>query len=161
MRAPAGIVVLAAVLSLSPSGAQGQSGIRGEIEALNSKLEGWYAAGQIDSVTAVFAEDVWQLPPNAPPVMGRDSAHAFWTGLTRQGRVVFDLVTQDLVAADSIVVERGAYAVRFIPNPQGQVPAFEDRGNYVVLWRREADGQLRIVWDAPVSVMPLPGAPAQ
>lgn len=161
MRAPTGIFLIAAVLGLSPSAAQCQGAIRAEIEALNSKLEGWYAAGQIDSVTAVFADDVWQLPPNAPPVVGRDSAHAYWTGLTRQGRVEFDLVTQDIAAADSIAVERGAYTLRFIPRPEGQVPAFEDRGNYVVLWRRGADGRLRIVWDAPVSVMPLPGTPAQ
>jgi ketosteroid isomerase-like protein len=38
------------------------------------------------------------------------------------------------------------------------MPSHEDRGNYVVLWRLEADGEWRIVWDAPVSELPLPGS---
>lgn len=161
MRTAAGALLLIVVLGLAPGAVQGQGLIRDEIEVLNARMEGWYATGQIDSVAAVLSEDVWQLPPNMPPLVGRDSVRAFWTGLTSQGTVEFDLTTQDLVTADSIAVERGSYTLRFVPGPQGQVPAFEDRGNYVVLWRREADGRLRIVWDAPVSVMPLPGAAAQ
>jgi hypothetical protein len=36
--------------------------------------------------------------------------------------------------------------------------SFEDRGNYLVHWRLEADGQWRAVGDAPVSELPIPGA---
>ena len=57
-----------------------------------------------------------------------------------------------------IAVERGTYVIGFAPGADSPIPAFEDRGNYVVLWRLEDDEVWRIVWDAPVSSLPMPGA---
>ncbi len=34
--------------------------------------------------------------------------------------------------------------------------SFDDRGNYLVHWRHETNGEWRIVGDAPVSEVPLP-----
>jgi hypothetical protein len=38
--------------------------------------------------------------------------------------------------------------------------SFEDRGNYLVHWWHESDGQWRAVGDAPVSELPIPSASA-
>jgi ketosteroid isomerase-like protein len=133
--------------------------VRRVIDSVNAKLEGWYAAGQIDSVAGAFAQDVWQLPPNSAPVVGRDSLRAFWTNAVKWGRWEFDLQAADVVVADSLAVERGRYTLKFTAGAQAPMPSFEDRGNYVALWRREGDGFWRIVWDAPVSELPPAGAP--
>jgi ketosteroid isomerase-like protein len=132
--------------------------VRQTIDAHNASVERWYLAGNVDSLVTVFAEDVWQLPPNMAPVVGRDSLRAFWTNALNWGRWEFDLQTQDVVTSGSISVERGRYTLKFTPGAQAPMPAFEDRGNYVVLWRQEPDGQWRAVWDAPVSELPPPGA---
>ena len=132
--------------------------VRANIEALNAKLEQWYAKGEIDSVAAVFAEDAWQMPTHSPPLVGRVAIHDFWSRATGRGDWTFDLQTEDVVAADSVAIERGSYSLAFAPNetaPEGMAP-FRDTGNYVVYWRLDPQGSWRIVWDAPVSTQPLP-----
>lgn len=155
-----GLFFAVALCACRTEGRTDPAAVRQVIDSLNAKLEGWYAAGQIDSVANVFAEDAWQMPPNRAPLVGRDSLRSFWGSAVRGGRWEFDLRTADVVTADSLAVERGSFTLKFTAGAQAPMPSFEDRGNYVVLWRRERDGRWRIVWDAPVSMLPPPGAPA-
>jgi ketosteroid isomerase-like protein len=129
---------------------------RRAIDSANANLERWYATGYADSIASAFAVDARQMPPNGPPIVGRDSVRAFWAGMLPMGRWIFDFATDDVVAADSVAVERGHYIVQFTAGRKGGIPSFDDRGNYIVLWRRESDGKWRVVWDAPVSELPPP-----
>lgn len=61
-------------------------------------------------------------------LVGRDSLRSFWTNIVRSGRVTFDLQVADVVAADSIAVERGHYTLKFTASPQAPMPSFEDEG---------------------------------
>ena len=124
---------------------------RQSIDSVNAKVEGWYAANQPDSIASVFASDAWLMPPNDAAVVGQDSILAFWRNALRMGKWGFDLRTEDLIAADSVLVERGQFTLKFTPGPNAPIPAFDDRGNYVTVWRRQSDGNWRIVWDAAVS----------
>ena len=77
------------------------------------------------------------------------------------GKWQFDLKSDDVITADSLAVERGHFTLKVVAGPKAQYPSFEDRGNYVVLWRRESDGKWRAVWDAPVreARSPMPCRP--
>ena len=156
--------LLALLLAIGLSGCQERpstdtDAVRRIIDEHNANLERWYASGQIDTVAARFAEDVWQLPPNSPPLVSRDSLRQFWKTAVSWGKWKFDFAAQEVVAVESLAVERGRYALKFTALPQAPMPSLTDEGNYVVFWRREADGQWRIVWDAPVSVRPPSGPP--
>jgi ketosteroid isomerase-like protein len=131
--------------------------VRQRIEANNANATRWYLAGHADSLVSLYAQDVWQLPPNMPPVVGRDSLRVFWTQAFKWGSWDFDRRTQEVVTSGSIAAERGRYTLKFTPGAQAPIPAIEDRGNYVVFWREDPDGQWRVVWDAPVSEVPPSG----
>ncbi len=154
-------VALMAILLPLAGGCQGEpasdpAAVRQIIEANNARITGWYATGQADSIADFFATDAWQLPPNMAPLVGRDSIVAFWRNATRAGKWTFQLAVQEVMVEGSLAAERGTYAVTFEAGPGAPFPSFQDQGNYVVVWRREADGVWRIVWDAPVSTVPLP-----
>jgi len=153
-------MVFAGVLACGKAKNTDVAAARRSIDSVNVKIEGWYAANQPDSIASIFASDAWLMPPNAPPVIGQDSIRAFWRDALGMGRWAFDLRTEDVIAADSGLVERGQFTVRFTPGPSAPIPAFDDRGNYVTVWRRQSDGRWRIVWDAAVSSLRKDGPAA-
>jgi ketosteroid isomerase-like protein len=119
----------------------------------------FYSAGQADSAAQIFAQDVWAMPPNSTPIVGRDSLRSYQQKVFAAGKWVFDLKTDDVAVADSLATERGHYTLKVTAGPQAMYPSFEDRGNYIVLWRKESDGHWRQVWESKVSTVPLPMPP--
>jgi ketosteroid isomerase-like protein len=130
--------------------------VRRVIEENNARIMHWYATGQADSIASFFAHDARQMPPNMPPVVSRDSIASFWRRGFNEGKWSFDLKTQEVLSDNSLAAERGTYTLSFVAGPNAPFPSFQDRGNYVVVWRKESDGTWRAVWDAPVSTVPLP-----
>jgi len=135
------------------------SEVRRTIEESNAKIVRWYATGQADSIASFFAQDAWQLPPNMQPLVGQDSIASFWRNALKAGQWTFNLQVQEVVASGTLAAERGTYTVGFVAGPNAPFPSFQDRGNYVVVWRKETDGTWRAVWDAPVSTIPPPQPP--
>jgi ketosteroid isomerase-like protein len=160
IRKAVGLIGVCAAFACRPASRTDSAAVRHVIDSLNTRIEGWYAAGQADSIVAVFAQDAIQMPPNMTPVVGRDSLRAFWTNNLKTGKWDFDLSTDEVVVTDSLAVERGHYLLKVTAGPQAQYPSLSDQGNYLVVWRREDDGNWRVVWDAPVSTVPMPGPPS-
>ena len=133
--------------------------VRQAIERHNVNAVRWYAAGDVDSLVSIFAEDAWQMPPNSPPLVGRTAIGEFWRNAVRWGKWEFTLKTQAVDVSGLMAVERGKYVLRFTAGsgaPPG-MSSFEDRGNYLVHWRQDGDKEWRVVADAPVSELPLQG----
>lgn len=129
------------------------------IERHHKNLMRWYAQGNIEEVIKVFAEDAWQMPPNRQPLVGRKAIYDFWSNDAKLGKWEFTLEAKDVWQSGGMAVERGKYVLKFTPNEKApsQMKAFEDRGNYLAMWRKESDDEWRIVWDAPVSEVPMFG----
>ncbi len=132
--------------------------VRNIIEQHNANAVQYYARGDVDSLASIFATDAWQMPPNNPPLVGREAIRAFWQQAVQWGKWSFTLTVQTVEVSGPLAVERGKYILAFAAGsgaPPG-MRSFEDRGNYLVHWRHESDDEWRIVGDAPVSELPLP-----
>jgi uncharacterized protein (TIGR02246 family) len=155
-----GLLVIVLVCACRPTNRTDPAEARHAIDSLNTRLVAFYSAGQADSAAQIFAQDVWALPPNSMPIIGRDSLRSYQDKVFAAGKWQFDLKTDDVAVADSLATERGHYTLKVTAGPQRLYPSFEDRGNYIVLWRKESDGHWRQVWEAKVSTVPLPMPPA-
>jgi ketosteroid isomerase-like protein len=131
--------------------------VRDAIVRNNANAVRWYAQGDADALAGMCAVDAWQMPPNHPPLVGREAIRQFWRQAFRWGKWEFAFETQHVDVNGPLAVERGKYVLRFAAGPDAPpgMASFEDRGNYLVHWRREADGQWRAVGDAPVSELPI------
>ncbi|WP_373494292.1 DUF4440 domain-containing protein [Aquiflexum sp.] len=127
--------------------------IKSIIKKKNTQIESWYKRGMVDSLASAFAPNVVQFPPNLSPVVGKQAFTDWWIQSLKAGKWDFNRRTQDIKISGSIAVELGKYTLNFEPYSQSPMPAFSDKGNYVVLWEK-FDGDWKIVWDAPVSEVP-------
>ena len=135
--------------------------VRQAIERQNATAIRSYTTGDLESLVSIFAADAWQMPPNRPALVGRPAIREFWAAAFSWGKWDFTLDTEAAAVSGPLAVERGKYVLRFTAGPDAPpgMTSFEDRGNYLVHWRREGDEQWLIVADAPVSELPLQTGP--
>jgi ketosteroid isomerase-like protein len=73
------VLVLCLSLSACASGPQRDTGrVRDAIVRNNANAVQWYAAGDAESLAGMCAEGAWQMPPNRPPLEGREAIRQFW-----------------------------------------------------------------------------------
>ena len=134
--------------------------VRRIIDRQNAEICRAYREGDADAVARIFSEHCRQMPPNAPPLVGREAVRRYWAEATRWGHWDFEIKARELLVRGDVAAERGAYTLRLKATSEAP-PGFEsaeDSGNYLVVWRREADGEWRAFWDAAVSDRPRDAA---
>lgn len=129
--------------------------LRAIINQKNNTLEKLYASGEIDSAATYFSPDLIQMPPNAPAIKGKDAYIAAWKSNIAIGQWLFDLEAREVRRSGNMAVELGTYTLKFEPKANAPMPGFEDHGHYMVLWEKDAEGDWKAVWDAPVSEVPM------
>ena len=103
-------------------------------------------------VQLYYAEDATLLPPNAPPVKGRAAIQAMFEAFPPSSNVKFDPI--DVDGRGDLAYVRGDYAMTL--NPPG-APPLVDKGKYVEIHRKQADGSWKSVYDCFNSDLPVPG----
>lgn len=124
---------------------------RQDIENAEKQWVEAFNAGDAAGVAALYAADGRMLAPNTEIVQGADAMVPFVQGFLDTGvKLAFSLITvhesPDLCAAV------GRYDMT---TPDG---TSVDRGKFVEIWTRQADGEWRIVDDIFNSDLPAPAA---
>jgi ketosteroid isomerase-like protein len=153
------LTTIAAVLAAAPcASVEETAAVKAKIDAANATAQASLAAGDYAAYAAHFTEDAWQMPPNSPVSRGRAAIEAFWTETGALFAYDLRLEALEVTLCGPHAVERGAYTFTLTPQPDGPegLPTLEDRGHYLVHWKKVGE-QWLIYSDAPVSSMPLPG----
>ena len=105
-----------------------------------------------DTVAAFYADDAVTLMPNADAKHGRAAIRQGFNamaGLNANLRLTTDRVVQ----SGDLAYETGTYDMTM--SPSGTAP-MNDRGKYLTVWRRQADGTWKIVADSINTSLPAP-----
>jgi uncharacterized protein (TIGR02246 family) len=101
-------------------------------EAANSK--------DAAAVGSLYTEDATLLPPGSPMIKGRQNIQQFWKSFFDAGASDGKLTTVELNAMGDVACEIGAFEA----NMPG---AGKTQGKYVVIWKRQPDGNIRMAVD--------------
>jgi ketosteroid isomerase-like protein len=89
-------------------------------------------------------EDATLLPPGSPLIKGRSNIQNFWQSFLDAGAADPKLRTVFVEASGELAYEIGTYDA-IVPKPGGgTIPS---SGKYLVVWKRQSDGSIRMAAD--------------
>ena len=148
-----GLLLLSAGCQQAPPDTQAsdQSAIK-DLEAQWSKAA---AAKNPDDTVSYYADDGSMLPPNMPMVTGKQAVRAVWAQLMGNPGFSVSWESSKVEASRSgdFAYDIGTYQLT-MNDPQGKPNS--DRGKYMVVWKKQADGKWKAVGDMFSSDLPLP-----
>jgi uncharacterized protein (TIGR02246 family) len=151
------IQILAGLLVLGACGSCVNPGVDTAIEerAIRELETRWSQAAQardIPAFVSFFTEDAIQLPPNRPPLVGRQAIEeAARQAMTPNVSLSFEPVEIVVARSGDLAYDRGTYHLR-IDTPAGRV---EDHGSYLVTWKK-VNGAWKAAIDMFNSDVPAP-----
>ena len=120
-------------------------------------------AGDAKAVAALYTDDGVDMPPNHEILKGRPAIEkynvSFFSGMIAK----LSLTEIESSASGNTAHDVGTYSQTITPKQAGGKP-INDRGKYVVLLRRGADGQWRVkyaIYNSDLPPQPIPAAPAK
>jgi uncharacterized protein (TIGR02246 family) len=97
------------------------------------------------AVLRLFARDAVIVPQNREPIAGHQDMSAFWW--PEDGKTTVTSFKNDILetgGSGDLAFSRGTYAFTFDYEINGETRKFSNRGNYLMLFRREKGGEWRI-----------------
>ena len=125
---------------------------KSEIEKANAKFCEYVRSSDVKALGSLYTEKACIMPPNSPTVMGRENIEGLWGAMFGSGLKDAVLTTVGVDGTGDTVTEMGEYMLKL--QPEGQ-EAMEDKGKYVVLWKKEPEGW-RLHWDIFNTSLPAP-----
>lgn len=113
--------------------------VREELAAINAGFGEAFATQDAERLAAFYADDARLLFHGQPIIRGRAAVDAAMRAMVEGEPASLRFVTDEVIEEGSLVVDVGR-----ILSPSGQ-------SKYVVVYRRQADGSLRIIVDAASS----------
>ena len=161
MFAAAGLAVLAA-----PSGSMdydvdawmahgGPPADVAAVNALRTKFETVFNSGDSAAATSLYTADAIVAENHQPNLVGRDAIVKYYSDLFAQAAVKIQLTAEETKTFGDHAYDRGRVSITVTPKAPGAQPMTQ-AGRYLVLLRKEADGQWRASHDFGNSPDPMP-----
>lgn len=120
--------------------------IRDTIQAREKEWSAAFIAGDAAAIANLYTEDGAQIQPAGEPYRGREAITA---GMKKQldtlNVTAREDITEEVIPAGDYVIEIGHYTLT-ATTKNGNKPV-TGAGRYMVVWRKDADGQWRLYRD--------------
>jgi uncharacterized protein (TIGR02246 family) len=127
---------------------------------IHAAVKEWSASAQAkdaDKFSSFYADDAVVLLEDAPDFSGKTAIREALGGMMQDPNFSLSFAADKVVVARSgdLAYESGTYTMTM--SDAKKQPSTE-KGNYVVVWQKQADGAWKVVRDAPVSDPPAAAA---
>jgi ketosteroid isomerase-like protein len=160
-RTPVILLVLLVTLSTLPAAfaqtSKKPDPLRARLEQMAKTFADAYNRGDFKTTVSFYAEDAIVFPPDSDVVTGLPAIEAFWRGARDSGMKSFQLETLDAQSSGNLAVETGKALVQV--QPEGQAPSAQTV-KYIVVWKKQKDGNWKIIRDIWNSMAAAPAAAA-
>jgi uncharacterized protein (TIGR02246 family) len=129
------------------------SAIEANIRSMDKDWSAAAAAKDVEKATSYYAEDGQFFEQGAPVAAGRDAIHKSFTDLLTSPSYVslmFAPTAVHVAQAGDMAYEIGTYELT-MKDKKGK--PVTDKGKYVVVWKKQADGSWKVEADIPNSDM--------
>ena len=110
------------------------------------------AAKDIDKTVSFYSDDAVVMPPNGPAATTKEAIRTLWKDFLTDMTISWDTSKVEVAKSGDIGYTSGSYIVTG-SDPSG-TPA-KDRGKYLEVWKKQADGTWKCVMDIWNSDLPV------
>jgi uncharacterized protein (TIGR02246 family) len=130
--------------------------VRAAIDSANARFLDALKRNDTTALANNYADDAIVMMGNMEAWRGREAVRKGFAGMIAQMPVKdFSFRTEDVMVGGDLAVETGSYEGTFQAKDGKEM---KDKGKYVVVWKRQADGSWKIVRDVANSDAPPPKA---
>jgi ketosteroid isomerase-like protein len=129
-----------------------------KLRSVDNQWSATAARNDLEATVAFYANDAVVLPPNAPIATDRKSIRESWAGLLGPHNTVsWKASKAEVAASGELGYLYGTYSLALQDAKGG--PPVSDRGKFVEIWKKQADGQWKCIVDTFNSDLPAAPAP--
>jgi ketosteroid isomerase-like protein len=129
------------------------------VQAADAQWSKAAGARDVEGVLSYYADGAVVLPANQELVTNKASIRKVWTDLLAPGtKITWTPGTAEVSSSGDLVYAEGFYLAT---RTAGKGKPVIDRGKYLSVWRKQADGSWKTVTNMWNSDLPLANAPAK
>ncbi|HET7552942.1 MAG TPA: DUF4440 domain-containing protein [Gemmatimonadaceae bacterium] len=141
-----------------PAAGTDASQVRHVIDSATARFSDDAERGDAAGLMAMYAADAVVMQPNMPAWHGHDEIQKGWAGFLSSITIKeLNLPTDDVLSSGDLAVQTGTYTLTAQPKSAG-AQEMKDKGKYVVVWQKQADGSWKAVRDIFNSDLPAGGS---
>ena len=132
-----------------------------DVKAVKNLEVAWVAdiaTKSVDKVAGYYSDEGSVLMPNMQIITGKDNIKAAWKASFSDPNfaLTFQSTKVDAAKSGDLAYSVGTYSMT-LTNPKDKKP-ITDKGKYLTVFKKQADGNWKAVADMVSSDLPLPGA---
>ncbi|MDH3524190.1 MAG: DUF4440 domain-containing protein [Acidobacteriota bacterium] len=157
MRTARVVLVGVLVLGLAPVVAAEESALMAEVKALGDALSEAMMADDVDFMLGMYAEGAISLPNYGPRMDGVEAFRQHHEQMAAAGMKINSFTSDptDVWEAGDQVIEIGTFEISLdMPG----MPGIQDKGKYLTVYVRDADGNLKVkaeTWNTDMNPMEM------
>jgi uncharacterized protein (TIGR02246 family) len=126
------------------------------VNALRTKFQQMFGAGDAAAVGNLYTVDAFVAYNHQPTAVGRDAIVKANTDFFAQFSVKLELTPEETKTMGDFGYDRGRFTFTVTPKTAGMPAPPVDEGRYLVLLKKDTDGQWRVSHDIGNSSLPMP-----